>query len=98
MEKLRGQVLLSLQRALLGAISKNVRGVACAWDDSRIQITAIFDDVISDEDNEAMEIVCSEVVSDFPDHQVGVKCVRLDYPQAITSASADTWVYMRSEK
>ncbi len=96
-EKLRAQVLLSIQRALLGAVSSRLRGIACAWDHSRISIKAFFDGEVSEVDKEAMEVACSEVLSDFPEHRVDVESVRLDYPEKLTLSGLNAWVYRRME-
>lgn len=74
-------VLISLQSALLGAVTSNLRGVGVKWDDSRIHFKCYFDGPISDKDRATMSIVEAEVLSDFPaSHEVTYEVLRLDFP------------------
>lgn len=96
--ELRAEVLLSLQRALLGEIGLNVRGITCDWDTTSITIQCIFDGEISDDDQEAMEVACTEVMADFPpDVTVNRACKRLDAPEPLNSHTLTVWVYRRKE-
>ncbi len=94
---LRVRVLLSLQRALLGEVTPNLRGVTCSWDQSLIRISALFDGKVSEENRESMECVATEVMSDFPDFQVILECQRLDVPEPLSSHALMAWAYSRRE-
>lgn len=95
----RATLLLSIQRALWGEITSNIRGITCSWDDSTITIRWLFDGEISDEDLESAECnVTGEVNSDFPDHEVVAECKRLDMPEPLSPYVLSVWVYMRKEK
>ena len=96
-EKSRSVILLSVQRALLGAISKDIRGVTCAWNGSTIFIKSFHDGKVSVADKEDMEVVASEVLSDFPGHEVKVECSKVDYPEKLPLDDAEVWVYRRKE-
>jgi hypothetical protein len=96
-ESLRKKILLSLQRALLGEISPFLRGVTCSWDDSQICILCIFDGQVSDDDQESMEGVETEVMADFPEISVNLNSVRLDYPEPLNPQFLTDWVYRRKE-
>ena len=95
---LRIEVLLSLQTALLGEVSPNLRGVTCDWDTSRLVIHCIFDGVILEEDRESMECVATELIAYFPeDYQVLLECIRKDAPQPLQTCMLKKWVYWRRE-
>lgn len=96
-DNLRISVLLTMQGALLGEIGSTVRGVACSWDEKTISIQTIFDGEISEEDQESMEFVVTEVMASFPEHQVDLSCIRLDSPAKITLDASMTLVYERKE-
>jgi hypothetical protein len=94
----RSAVLLSLQRALLGAVPSSLRGVTCGWDDQRITLRFIFDGPIHEDDEQEMYVVGAEVVADFKalvsiDEQV----IRVDSPEKLTGYALQAWAYMRRE-
>lgn len=94
---LRAEVLLSLQRALLGEISSQLRGVTCEWDEEDILIEAFFDGEIETSDQDSLECVGSEVAADFPEHRVEVLSTRIDSPSPVNQKSRTAWVYRRKE-
>lgn len=92
----RASLLLSVQRALLGAISVGVRTVAVALTGRIIELRIYFDGPISVDDEEAMSCVASEVLADFPSAEdVTVCCMRKDAPEQIDEQG--TWVFQRRE-
>lgn len=96
MDMRRCEVLLSLQRALLGEVSPNLRAVTVSYTDSSVQFEAYFDGEISDEDREAMSMVETEVMADFPSsHVITHEVKRLDAPALIPKDR--TWAYYRKE-
>jgi hypothetical protein len=93
----RVRLLLSLQRALRGAVSPAMRAVGVDWDEKAIRIVAIIDGPISDEDEDAIQVVGSEVAADFSDvDRVEDRCVRLDAPAKFWDLAKE-WVYQRRE-
>jgi hypothetical protein len=94
---LRTQVLLSLQCALLGEITPNIRGITCSWDTSKITIVCYLQDDISEDIEESMECVATEVMADFPEHQVEIECKKLDEPEPLNPYTLSAWVYRRKE-
>jgi hypothetical protein len=62
---LRGSLLLSVQRALLGEVSPSLRGVTVGWRDHLILLRFYFDGAVTEEDREAMSVVGAEVIADF---------------------------------
>ena len=94
---LRVSVLLSVQRALLGAIGPSVRAVLCCWTTASINVRVVFDGPISEHDLETMSIVETEVISDFPDCDVRVLCVRIDQVRPIELDASEVVVFRRQE-
>ena len=95
---MRTSVLLSLQRALLGAVTPNMRAICVGWDEKLIRIRAIYDGEIDDEDRERFSEVGTKVIADFSAPMaIEEECVRLDPPERLVSLGLKEWVYWRYE-
>ena len=82
--EIRTKLLLSLQRALLGAVSPALREVSCGWRAKQINLRFVYDGEISEVDFDAAHIVGAEVISDFPDGwNIEEDIVRLDAPKKL---------------
>lgn len=89
-------VLISLQQALLGEITANLRAVTVTYSETSIHFEAYFDGEITDGDRESMSLVETEVMAEFPSaHTITHEVVRLDAPALIPKDR--TWVYFRKE-
>ena len=98
--KLRLEVLLYLQRALLGEISPALRGVSVGWslENREIIIHAFFDGEISEADRASMDVVETEMIADFPPgFKLNVKCIRKDVPENLNEHTLREWVFRRRE-
>lgn len=92
----RSEVLLSLQRALLGEVSAQLRAVTVTFDEKSVTARAYFDGEIDDEDREGMSSVETQILADFPDdHSMRIECHRLDAPAPIVDDGV--WVFARRE-
>ena len=60
---LRAELLLSLQRALVGAVPASLRAVTCDWTETAIVLRYIFDGPVDPFDEEDMRAVGAEVIS-----------------------------------
>lgn len=86
-DDLRGRVLLSVQRALVGQVTPQMRFIAVEFSSERIHVIVWHDGAISecisaDFDDGAI----TQIVADFPwpergDPQTSFEFVRCDYPQ-----------------
>ena len=84
--QLRTQLLLSLQRALLGAVTPSLREVTCGWHGATLLLRFTFDGAPEEGQVEAAHIVGSEVISDFSDSwNIEEQIVRHDYPAPLTA-------------
>lgn len=92
----RREVLVEVQQALLGEISRRVRAVAVEYDESRIHLDFFYDGAITGEDREAAACVETELMAVFPEsHGITSSTHRRDYPEPIPKEK--TWVFFRKE-
>ncbi|MBV6818400.1 hypothetical protein KWG64_10650 [Rahnella sp. PD12R] len=81
---LNGYFRLSMQSALLGSITPNIRAVIGFFYDKKIVIDFYFDGVISEDDEELASEVGTEVIADFEsEFDIEIKTIRLDYPKPV---------------
>ncbi|PWJ94657.1 MULTISPECIES: hypothetical protein [Mesorhizobium] len=98
MHDIQPRLLLSVQRALLGAVSPNLRAVICGWAGVEIKLRFVFDGEIAEENLDDVRIVGAEVAADFPAPWTTSEDVaRLDYPHDIRPGALDLWAYLRKE-
>lgn len=94
---LRTRVLLSVQRALLGEISRSVRYIGVAFDEKEIKLRWVFDGPISDEDTESASCVETEIIADMPDHHVVTETIQHDAPKPLAEVRLGDSVFTRHE-
>ena len=88
---------LSLQRALLGNVTPNIRGVIALLDDNQIYLTFYFDGEISESDEENASEIETEVIADFDEkYTIDTQIKRLDFPHRI-KLDKGFLVYLRKE-
>ncbi len=87
---------LSIQRALLGAVTSNLRMVTAEGDDEEIRLYFYYHGEISEEVNELAEVAATEVISDFPKQMLDLKILRLDAPAKMPTLAEV--VYRRYEE
>lgn len=94
---LNGYFRLSLQRALLGKVTPNIRGIIALLDGSQIYLTFYYDGDISENDEENASEIETEVIADFDDkYTILTQVKRLDFPQRIKLDNGFL-VYLRKE-
>lgn len=87
---------LSIQRALLGEVSPQLRAVVFSIAEQELKIRFYFDGLISDINTESASCVETEVLADYEaEDTVVVQCIRLDSPESIDDQGV--WVYQRRE-
>ncbi|MEP6564002.1 MAG: hypothetical protein ABJB10_02620 [Mesorhizobium sp.] len=98
MNDIRTMLLLSLQRALLGAVPHNLRAVTCGWEGTEVKLRFVFDGEIAEQDQEDAWIVGTEVVADFPaPWTISEDIVREDHPDSLNLGALALWAYRRKE-
>lgn len=88
---------LSAQRALLGAITPNVRLIKVASDDGVITFTVICAAPLSEPEREYLAIAATEIVADFPARTISEKIIVDVGPIPNEDVLAAGWVYRRAE-
>lgn len=87
---------LSIQKALLGEVSPHLRAVVLSVARKQIDVRFYFDGVISEEDEESVSCIETEILADFePDFTICAEAIRLDCPLPIVDDGF--WVYQRRE-
>ena len=87
---------LSIQRALLGEISPQLRSVVFSIVGRDIDVRFYFDGLISKIDAESASCVETEIIADYEaEDTVTFRCIRLDAPKPIEDDGV--WVYQRRE-
>jgi hypothetical protein len=97
---IRQTLLLSVQRALVGAVPAALREVTCGWSGQEIKLRFVFDREIEPDDYESSQIVGAEVVADFPAPWT-INEEIVDYPANLQGQSDDTKMmlaYRRKER
>ena len=88
---------LSLQRALLGNVTSNIRAVIAELSGKNINLHFYFEGEVGDDDEELVSVIETEIIADFDeDFTVDTIVQRLDSPQAIKNKNG-LLVYLRKE-
>lgn len=88
---------LSLQRALLGNVTPNIRAVITELSGKNISLLFYFEGEVDDDDEELASVIETEIIADFDDDfTVDTIVQRLDYPQRIKNTNG-LLVYLRKE-
>ena len=64
--ELRCRVLITFQVALLGMVTRQLRGVTVGWDESGIWGYLCFDGEVSNEEHEMCSDIQGEIAASFP--------------------------------
>jgi hypothetical protein len=95
--QLRSRVLLSAQKALLGAIYPEIRAIAIGFDDlERLTIKMFLDRIPNDDDYEALSDISGEILGDIEFNSVEELC-EYTIEKPIPLNGLDAFVYSRKE-
>ncbi len=95
--QLRAQLLLSIQRALLGHVTPNIRAITARMDATTITLRWIVDGEGSDALQDDLGAVGTAVIADFSTHQIAEEFIRCDAPHAMDEWYLDHLAYVRKE-
>ncbi|HDK6330971.1 hypothetical protein AAHY48_19675 [Klebsiella variicola subsp. variicola] len=88
---------LSVQRALFGNVTPNIRAVVAELSGKNISLLFYFDGQIDDDDKELVSVIETEIIADFDeDFTVDTTVKRLDPPQPIKNKHG-LLIYIRKE-
>ena len=93
---------LSAQEALLGTITPNIRRILIGMINMTIQFVVIFDGEISEDDEDNMSCVGTEIISDFSEFGDGEllykeQFISIPYPKIYEIPDNHFCVYARKE-
>ena len=71
----RVEVLLNAQRALVGEVFPNLNEVDISWDTKSINLKFFLSSSLTEEDEESISAIETELNSDFPDDKISHDCV-----------------------
>ena len=91
-------VALSLQRALLGAVTPALRACGFTLDKSSLAVTFVFDGAPTEDDIEAIQMATTELISDFPEElYLQEQVMRVDSPAPVPQSKLGRLVFLRRE-
>lgn len=88
---------LSAQRALLGAITPNVRLIKVVDDGSEIIFTVIAASPLDEAATDALSIAATEIVADYADRMINEITIVDAGPLQKENILEAGWVYLRAE-
>lgn len=95
--ELRVRLLLSIQRALLGHVTPNIRSVTAAIDDSTITLRWIIDGAIAGDLENDLSAAGAEIAADLDSHQIAQEFLRCDAPRPMDEFHLEQLAYLRKE-
>ena len=93
----RPDLRLSVQRALLGAVSHKVRLIKVRRDGDAITMTTIVAEPLDNEAGEALSFAATEIIADFPDCQIREHLIVSVDELPRENLFEHGWVYQRRE-
>ena len=52
---------------------------------------------ITEEDEDSMDCVATEVIVDFPEYTIDLQCIAIDMPESLAQHRLSAWVDLRKE-
>jgi hypothetical protein len=92
----RRQVLISIQRALLGMVYPEIRAIAVGFTEIKLHVVYYLDRKPNDDDYENIAEVTTEVFADINFNEVKEECIFTLEPLQLNGL--DCFVYMRKEE
>jgi NADH:ubiquinone oxidoreductase subunit D len=90
-------VLLTMQTALLGMVTPELRGVTVEFDARRIHALFVYDGAITDEMHDIVSTVEGEVMATYVDHLVEFEAVPSSNSIRLNDYQVGDFVYKRKE-
>ncbi|HEX8550856.1 MAG TPA: hypothetical protein VF681_04810 [Abditibacteriaceae bacterium] len=97
MDNINSRLKLSLQKALLGAITDNLYAVTAGFEGQWIRIDAYFTGDITAEDRDSISVAATEVIADFAtDFMIDERCYSLLEHNSLKTL--DFWAFLRQRE
>lgn len=98
LQELRPLVLLSLQQALLGMVTRDLRAVEVAIEDRRVHGRFVYDGALTEKHREIVDEVETLVIADLEDDVVvEFEAVSVKAPEPVAFVRPTTYCYLRHE-
>lgn len=94
--ELRVRVLLTMQVALLGMVTGNMRSALVAWNETEVRIRLVFEGSVLLEEQELASEIESEVISHLPDHFVQCRAESCLEPEKVIPIADEVFVFQRA--
>lgn len=94
--ELRARVLLTLQVALLGMVTSNLRSVLTSWTATDVYIRMIFDGMVSSDETELASEIETEVISHLPKLSVTCTAISSLSFENVTPLANEVLVFQRA--
>ena len=92
----KSEILMTVQQALLGEVSAQLRAITVSYGDLILHLDCYYDGEIQEDDRESMSCVETELMAHFPaNYQVTCDIHRHDYPAPIPKDVI--WAFFRKE-
>jgi hypothetical protein len=92
----RGLLLLSAQRALLGAIGGNVIGIYVDPSDDSVEMVAFIEGPVTSQQREDLDVATTEISADFSFPLPVCLQVVENAKRPLCGSSTGIWVFLRS--
>lgn len=92
------EITLAFQKALIGEITPNIRAIYIKLAGNTINTIFFYNNKITDEDQENMSNITTEVIANFNDYFIDEKAIRIDYPKLFSLGSEYVLIYKPKEK
>lgn len=90
---------LSVQRALLGVVTSDLRAVTVTHEPQVIEVRLVYEDDPSQDVRELIDDAHTEVIADFPvDTDVRFMVVVIPPERPLSNVPGDRWLYLRKER
>jgi hypothetical protein len=96
--ELRIPALLSVQRALWGRVTPDLRGVAVSWPEGGIIVRCVYEGGVDEDTRELVSEAETETMADFdPEVEVRYEIEVVGPERSIPRADGEWWAYRRFE-
>ena len=94
---LRTKVILSANRALLGAITPNLRAITLDYDEKNLILRAYFDEKVNEDEKEQIDVALTEMIADLYQDIEKYNYDPVDLPFPHKMECLKEWIFMRCE-
>lgn len=95
---LRTRILLTLQSALLGMVTRNMQAVLVSWDDTNVHIRVMFDRMPNPADIELASEIETEVISHLSEFSVTCGAHVCPTAERIQPGPTEVFVFQRARQ